>query len=111
MSLKDDLTIVELENALDWYRNTTSSKYHNEEHVRSKIQIQGLLAINEDHSEPLIDELIGTVLSGLDTASNRDLQYARSLLVHRIAKIKSEIESLSHRLNQVDEKLGDSKNE
>ena len=111
MSARDDLTIVDLRNALDWYRNSTASKHHNEEHARSKIKIQGLLAINEDHSEPLVDDLIGTILSGLDTASKHDLQYARSLLVHRIAKVESEKQSLKHLLSKVDEQLGDSKNE
>jgi hypothetical protein len=47
----------------------------------------------------------------LDSATRHDLQYARSLLLHRIAKVEYEKQSLAHMLNQVDEKLGDSKNE
>ena len=111
MSVRGDLSIFNLTNALDWYQNLASSKSYDGERSLTKKRIQGLLAINENHSEPIIDDLIGTVLSELDSATRHDLQYARSLLLHRIAKVEYEKQSLAHMLNQVDEKLGNSKNE
>ena len=60
----------------------------------------------EDSFEPLAADLIGTVLSGLESAKYSDLQYARSLIANRIARIYEDIKLLSTLKDTVDKRIG-----
>jgi hypothetical protein len=105
-----DLTLLDLRNILEWYELISNKKYSSEEqHVRTKIKIQGFIVAMEDSSEPLADNLIKTILSGLDSANYTDLQYPRSLLANRIIRINEYLKSLSTLMNTVDEKIGETK--
>jgi len=105
-----DLTLLDLRNILKWHELISEKKDFSEEHhVRTKIKIQGFIIAMEDSSEPLVDDLVGTILSGLDSASYTELQYARSLLATRIARISQGVQSLSTLMDTVDKKLEKSK--
>lgn len=105
-----DLTLLDLRNILEWYELISDKKYSSEEqHIRTKIKIQGFIVAMEDSSEPLADNLIGTILSGLDSANYADLQYARSLLANRITRINQCIKPLSTLMSTVDKKIGETK--
>jgi hypothetical protein len=105
-----DLTLLDLRNILEWYELISEKEDSSEEqYVRTKIKIQGFIIAMEDSSEPLVDDLVGTILSGLDSASYTELQYARSLLATRITRISQGVKSLSTLMESVDKKLEKSK--
>ena len=105
-----DLTLLDLRNILEWYELISEKEDSSEEqYVRTKIKIQGFIIAMEDSSEPLVDALVGTILSGLDSASYTELQYARSLLATRITRISQGVKSLSTLMESVDKKLEKSK--
>ena len=105
-----DLTLLDLRNILKWHELISEKKDSSEEqHVRTKIKIQGFIVAMEDSSEPLVDDLVGTILSGLDSASYVELQYARSLIATRNERISQGVKSLSALMEIVDKKLESSK--
>ena len=65
------------------------------------------MAINEDLCEPVIQDLIGTVMNGLHKANHNEIQYATSLLKTRMARLDEELKIISITINAVKEKIGD----
>ena len=102
-----DLTILDLRNILEWHELISDKNITSEEqYLRTKVKVQGYLVSMEDSFEPLSTDLIGTVLSGLESAKYSDLQYARSLIANRIARINEDIKSLSTLKDTVDKRIG-----
>jgi len=104
MSL-NQLTILDFRNILKWYE--TAKNKDDDEQFRSYLKIEGLLAINEDLCEPIIHDLIGTVMNGLHKANHNEMQYATSLLKTRMARLDEELKIISITINAVKEKIGD----
>ncbi len=105
-----DLTLLDLRNILKWNELISEKKdFSEEQHVRTKIKIQGFIIAMEDSSEPLVDDLVGTILSVLDSAIYVELKYARSLLATRNERISQGVKSLSALMKIVDKKLESSK--
>ena len=70
-----DLTILDLRNILEWHELISDKNISSEEqYLRTKVKVQGYLVSMEDSFEPLATDLIGTVLSGLESAKYSDLQ-------------------------------------
>ena len=53
----DDFTLLDMINVLKWYELIPNEIKVLEQHARTKIKFQGLLAIHEDSSEILIANL------------------------------------------------------
>ena len=105
-----DLTILDLRNILEWYELIPDKNISSEEqYLRTKVKVQGYLVSMEDSSEPLASDLIGTIVSGLESSKYSDLQYARSLLENRLTRINEDIKSLSALKDTVDKRIGETK--
>ena len=101
----NQLTILDLRNILKWHE--TAKGKDTDEQFRSYLKIEGLLAIHEDLCEPMVHDLIGTVMSGLHKANHNEIQYAKSLLKTRMARLDEELKIISITMNAVKEKIGD----
>ena len=106
MSFGDDLTFLDMMNVLKWYELIPKEIKILEQHVRTKIKFQGLLAIHEDSSEILIANLVESVSSKFSLASNTELQSSRSLLANRIARIDQEVKVMHNLIEKIDKKMG-----
>jgi len=106
-----DLTMLDLRNILEWYELISDKNlpYSGEQYLRTKVKVHGYLVSMEDSSEPLASDLIGTIVSGLESAKYSDLQYARSLLENRLTRINEDIKSLSALKDTVDKRIGETK--
>ena len=105
-----DLTILDLRNILEWYELIPDKNISSEEqYLRTKVKVHGYLVSMEDSSEPLASDLIGTIVSGLESSKYSDLQYARSLLENRLTRINEDIKSLSALKDTVDKRIGETK--
>jgi hypothetical protein len=101
----NQLTILDFRNILKWYE--TAKNKDDDEQFRSYLKIEGLLAINEDLCEPIIHDLIETVMSGLHKANHNEIQFATSLLKTRMARLDEELKIISITINAVKEKIED----
>jgi hypothetical protein len=111
-----ELTLLDFKNILEWYDLLSGKDKKYEQYGRSQEKIKGLFNIHEDRSEPLMDNLIATVLSDLELHTSEELKSASSLLqnrkyrleikskqiqdeqYHRTASMKSEMTYLEFRL-------------
>ena len=101
----NDLTILDLQNILKWYE--TAKDKDTDEQFRTYLKMEGMLAIHEDLCEPIIQDLIGVVMNGLHKANHNEIQYAKSLLKTRQARLSEELKVISITMNAVNEKIGD----
>ena len=106
MSFGDDLTFLDMMNVLKWYELIPKEIKILEQHVRTKIKFQGLLALHEDSSEILMANLVESVSSKFSLASNTELQSSRSLLANRIARIDQEVKVMHNLIEKIDKKMG-----
>ena len=106
MSFGDDLTFLDIMNVLNWYELIPKEIKILEQHVRTKIKFQGLLAIHEDSAEILIANLVESVSSKFSLASSTELQSSRSLLANRIARIDQEVKVMHNLIEKIDKKMG-----
>jgi len=104
-----DFTFLDMMNVLKWYELIPNEVKILEQHVRTKIKFQGLLAIHEDSSEILMANLVEEIQLKYGNATFPDLQKARSLLVNRTTRTIEEIKVLSELIQKVDEKMEESK--
>ena len=105
----DDFTLLDMINVLKWYELIPNEIKVLEQHARTKIKFQGLLAIHEDSSEILVANLAEDIQLKFGNASFQYLQKARSLLVNRTARTNEEIKVLSQLIQKVDEKMEEAK--
>ena len=105
MSFGDDLTFLDMMNVLKWYELIPNKIKILEQHTRTKIKFQGLLALHEDSSEVLIANLAEDIELKYGNATFPDLQTARSLLVNRSTRTSEEIKVVSKLIQKVDEKM------
>ena len=103
--ISDNCTLCDLINILKWYE--TAKDKDTDEQFRSYLKIEGMLASNEDLCEPIIQDLIGVVMNGLHKANHNEIQYAKSLLKTRQARLSEELKVISITMNAVNEKIGD----
>jgi hypothetical protein len=106
MSFGDDLTFLDMMNVLKWYELIPKEIKILEQHARTKIKFQGLLALHEDSSEILMANLVESVSSKFSLASNTELQSSRSLLANRIARIDQEVKVMHNLIEKIDKKMG-----
>ena len=106
MSFGDDLTFLDMMNVLKWYELIPKEIKILEQHVRTKIKFQGLLALHEDSSEILMANLVESVSSKFSLASSTELQSSRSLLANRIARIDQEVKVMHNLIEKIDKKMG-----
>ena len=106
MSFGDDLTFLDMMNVLKWYELIPNKIKILEQHTRTKIKFQGLLALHEDSSEILMANLVESVSSKFSLASNTELQSSRSLLANRIARIDQEVKVMHNLIEKIDKKMG-----
>ena len=104
-----DFTFLDMMNVLKWYELIPNEVKILEQHARTKIKFQGLLAIHEDSSEILMANLVEEIQLKYGNATFPDLQKARSLLVNRTTRTIEEIKVLSELIQKVDEKMEESK--
>ena len=101
-----DLTLLDLRNILKWHELISEKKDSSEEqHVRTKIKIQGFRITHEDSSEQLIDNLTEEISSKFNDANFSELQQARSLLANRTTRINEEIKVYSELIQKVNDKM------
>jgi len=105
MSFGDDLTFLDMMNVLKWYELIPNKIKILEQHTRTKIKFQGLLALHEDSSEVLIANLAEDIELKYGNANFSDLQKARSLLVNRTTRTNEEIKVLAELIQKVDERM------
>ena len=105
MSFGDDLTFLDMMNVLKWYELIPKEIKILEQHARTKIKFQGLLALHEDSSEVLIANLAEDIELKYGNATFPDLQKARSLLVNRTTRTNEEIKVLAELIQKVDERM------
>ena len=103
--ISDNCTLCDLMNILKWYELAPKDIQTSEQHARTKIKFQGLLAIHEDSSEILMANLVEEIQLKYGNATFPDLQKARSLLVNRTTRTIEEIKVLSELIQKVDEKM------
>jgi hypothetical protein len=94
-----------LSNILKWFELSPKNIQTSEQHKRTKIKIQGLLAIHEDSSEVLIANLAEDIELKYGNATLSDLQKARSLMVNRTTRTNEEIKVLAQLIQKVDQKM------
>ena len=104
-----DFTFLDMMNVLKWYELIPNEVKILEQHARTKMKFQGLLAIHEDSSEILMANLVEEIQLKYGNATFPDLQKARSLLVNRTTRTIEEIKVLSELIQKVDEKMEESK--
>jgi len=104
-----DFTFLDMMNVLKWYELIPNEVKILEQHVRTKIKFQGLLAIHEDSSEILMANLVESVSSKFSLASSTELQSSRSLLANRIVRIDQEVKVMHNLIEMIDNKMGEGK--
>jgi hypothetical protein len=103
--IDDSCTLCDLSNILKWFELSPKNIQTSEQHKRTKIKIQGLLAIHEDSSEVLIANLAEDIELKYGNATLSDLQKARSLMVNRTTRTNEEIKVLAQLIQKVDQKM------
>ena len=101
----DDFTMLDMINVLKWYELIPNKIKILEQHARTKIKFQGLLAIHEDSSELLIANLVEYTSSKFSLSSNIELKSSRSLLANRIIRTNQEIKVMHNLIGMIDNKL------
>ena len=107
----EDFTLLDMMNILKWYELIPNEIKVLEQHARTKIKFQGLLAIHEDSSEILIANLVESASSKFSLSSNVELQSSRSLLANRITRTDQEIKVMNNLIEMIDKKLENSNND
>ena len=102
----NQLTLLDFRNILECYELAPKDIQTSEQHARTKIKFQGLLAIHEDSSEILMANLVESVSSKFSLASSTELQSSRSLLANRIARIDQEVKVMHNLIEKIDKKMG-----
>ena len=97
MRTSGDLTMLDLSNILKWFEKIPKNDENFERYARTYQKIQGLIAIDEDRSEPLIENLLEETFFALDYSDAESIQKAKHLLEtrhnrleHLIAEINSQ---------------------
>jgi len=103
--ISDNCTMCDLMNILKWNELAPNHIQTSEQHKRTKIKIQGLLAIHEDSSEILVANLAEDIQLKFGNADIQYLQKSRSLLVNRTTRTNEEIKVLTQLIQKVDEKM------
>ena len=103
----DDFTLLDLSNVLSWFELIPNEVKILEQHARTKIKFQGLLAIHEDSSEILIANLVESASSKFSLASSTELQTSRSLLANRIVRTDQEVKVMHNLIEMIDNKMRD----
>jgi len=106
MSSKD-FTLLDLSNVLSWYQLIPNEIKILEQHVRTNIKFQGLVAVHEDLSERLIANLVEDASSKFSLASSAELQTSRSLLANRIVRTDQEVKVMHNLIEMIDKKMRD----
>jgi hypothetical protein len=101
----DDFTLLDMINVLKWYELIPNEIKVLEQHARTKMKFQGLLAIHEDSSEILVANLAEDIQLKFGNADIQYLQKARSLLVNRTTRTNEEIKVLAQLIQKVDQKM------
>ena len=101
----DDFTLLDMINVLKWYELIPNEIKVLEQHARTKIKFQGLLAIHEDLSERLIANLVEDASSKFSLASSTELQTSRSLLANRIVRTDQEVKVMHNLIEMIDKKM------
>ena len=105
----NQLTLLDFRNALECYELAPKDIQTSEQHARTKIKFQGLLAIHEDSSEILMANLVEEIQLKYGNANFSELQTARSLLANRTTRTNEELKVLSELIQKVDEKMEERK--
>jgi len=100
-----DLTLLDLMNVLAWSELIPNEVKILEQHARTKIKFQGLVAIHEDLSERLIANLVEDASSKFSLASSTELQTSRSLLANRIVRTDQEVKVMYNLIEMIDNKI------
>ena len=100
-----DLTLLDLMNVLAWSELIPNEVKILEQHSRTKIKFQGLVAIHEDLSERLIANLVEDASSKFSLASSTELQTSRSLLANRIVRTDQEVKVMHNLIEMIDKKI------
>lgn len=92
-----DLTILDLSNILKWFEKIPRDDEYFERYARTYQKITGLIAIDEDRSEPLLENLLEETFFALDHSDAESIKNAKHLLEtrhnrleHLIAEINSQ---------------------
>ena len=101
----EDFTLFDMMNVLKWYELIPNEVKILEQHVRTKIKFQGLIAVHEDLSERLIANLVEDASSKFSLASSTELQTSRSLLANRIVRTDQEIIVMHNLIEMIDKKM------
>ena len=104
MSSKD-FTLLDLMNVVTWSELIPNEVKILEQHVRTKIKFQGLVAVHEDLSERLIANLVEDASSKFSLASSTELQTSRSLLANRIVRTDQEVKVMHNLIEMIDKKM------
>ena len=100
-----DLTLLDLMNVLAWSELIPNEVKILEQHARTKIKFQGLVAVHEDLSERLIANLVEDASSKFSLASSTELQTSRSLLANRIVRTDQEVKVMYNLIEMIDNKI------
>ena len=103
----EDFTLFDMMNVLKWYELIPNEIKILDQHVRTKIKFQGVVAVHEDLSERLIANLVESVSSKFSLASSTELQTSRSLLANRIVRTDQEVKVMHNLIEMIDEKMRD----
>ena len=103
----EDFTLFDMMNVLKWYELIPNEIKILDQHVRTKIKFQGVVAVHEDLSERLIANLVESVSSKFSLASFTELQTSRSLLANRIVRTDQEVKVMHNLIEMIDEKMRD----
>ena len=103
----DDFTLLDLMNVISWSELIPNEIIILEQHARTKIKFQGLVAVHEDLSERLIANLVEDASSKFSLASSTELQTSRSLLANRIVRTDQEVKVMHNLIEMIDKKMRD----
>jgi predicted component of type VI protein secretion system len=103
----EDFTLFDMMNVLKWYELIPNEIKILDQHVRTKIKFQGVVAVHEDLSERLIANLVESVSSKFSLASSTELQTSRSLLANRIVRTDQEVKVMHNLIEMIDKKMRD----
>ena len=103
----EDFTLFDMMNVLKWYELIPNEIKILDQHVRTKIKFQGVVAVHEDLSERLIANLVESVSSKFSLASSTELQPSRSLLANRIVRTDQEVKVMHNLIEMIDKKMRD----
>ena len=103
----EDFTLLDLSHVLSWYQLIPNEIKILEQHVRTNIKFQGLVAVHEDLSERLIANLVEDASSKFSLASSTELQTSRSLLANRIVRTDQEVKVMHNLIEMIDKKMRD----